>query len=271
MSNYRIKPFTFTLFLQVTNENSQNETERPPAAEEDTLSVFLDSLPAGDDTSDTASTSVACEDEATMLESSAEVDHTTCEEKQEESTVNFSQSREMWQKRAAEAAQKPPTQAASATTKSFRSNQEFWEMRQKHTPDLVMDLPEPGAAGGGKKSLSLSSLSSSGSSGEEEIPVTGPESPDMTTAAERFAKQNQCTLKKNTKAAQSASIDAQTQTVLKKPGVPTTQSKSDSAPVVTLKPQVKVKPQILRKPVLPVPHPHINQPSPEMIRKEQTH
>ncbi|XP_021912868.1 SLIT-ROBO Rho GTPase-activating protein 1-like isoform X4 [Zootermopsis nevadensis] len=264
--------------------------------------------------------------------------------------ANFSQNRELWQRRAASQSQ---LESSKSIVKSFRSNQEFWEMRQKHTPDLVMDLPllgssSPKEAGGSKKSLSavsLSSLSSSSSSGEEEnltaetvISPTGPESPDMTTAAERFAKQNQCTLKKNTKASHGASIDAQTQTmkaatkrskfaassavaatempdndlqipadVIKtsdndnlKPSSDTKNQSTESelvpirspgpqrtakigggkfgqsgpllqvAAVSSFKPQVKVKPQILRKPVLPVPHPHHTQPSPELVHKEKT-
>ena len=265
--------------------------------------------------------------------------------------VNFSQNKEIWQRRAASQTQ---MESSKSIVKGFRSSQEFWEMRQKHTPDLVMDLPllgssSPKEAGEGKKSLSaasLSSLSSSSSSGEEEslvaetvVSPTGPESPDMTTAAERFAKQNQCTLKKNTKASHGASIDAQTQTVkaatkrskfaasstvaaMEMPNndmqipadvinlsdndnlKPSSDTKSQSteselvpirspgpqrmtprigggktgqsgsllqaAAISSFKPQVKVKPQILRKPVLPVPHPHHTQPSPELTRKEKT-
>nr|CAD7194584.1 unnamed protein product [Timema douglasi] len=205
----------------------------------------------------------------------------------------------------------------------------------------------PKETGGGKKSLSttsLTSLSSSSSSGEEETPPasenvispTGPESPDMTTAAERFAKQNQCTLKKNTKASHGASIDAQTQTIkaatkrakfaanesssnitvqklssemkttddndntkpssevvvlnqtttepeivpIRSPGPHRTAQKAvpkfgsatlmtGANPVSSFKPQVKAKPQLLRKPVLPVPHPHFTQPSPELGRKDK--
>ncbi|GLH12612.1 GTPase-activating protein CdGAPr [Gryllus bimaculatus] len=270
--------------------------------------------------------------------------------------VSFNQNRELWQRRAASLGQSEPVKTS---VKSFRSNQEFWEMRQKHTPDLVMDLPvlsssSPKDSGGGKKSLSaasLSSLSSSSSSGEDETtvsdtvasPTTGPESPDMTTAAERFAKQNQCTLKKNTKASQSVSIDAQTQTTkagtkrtkfvtsesgvnndssipsdanvqqsddneITKPSIDVIKSTQKSVPpeselvpirspgpqrttpkfpskfghatgvpvlplqtgaVSSFKPQVKVKPQILRKPVLPIPQPLHAQPSPELVRKEK--
>ncbi|KAJ9584196.1 hypothetical protein L9F63_021460, partial [Diploptera punctata] len=259
-----------------------------------------------------------------------DVRHSSGLEEESSENVNFSQNRELWQRRAASQTQ---IESSKSIVKSFRSNQEFWEMRQKHTPDLVMDLPLLGSSspketgGGSKKSLSavsLSSLSSSSSSGEEEnsaletaVSPSGPESPDMTTAAERFAKQNQCTLKKNTKASHGASIDAQTQTMkaatkrskfAASSGIAATETISnDSLPtsskqvkminhlspgpqrtsqkiggkfgpsgpllpplpiqvgaVSSFKPQVKVKPQILRKPVLPVPHPHHTQPSPEL-------
>ena len=82
------------------------------------------------------------------------------------------------------------------------------DIRQKQTPDLVLDLPLRLSSGphpiqdcdadvqlGASDDIDETSHSSSS--------PTGPESPDMTTAAERFAKQNQCTLKKNTKATQS--------------------------------------------------------------------
>ncbi|XP_067001603.2 SLIT-ROBO Rho GTPase-activating protein 1 isoform X2 [Anabrus simplex] len=343
-----------TAALQAESE----ETSKDGGEEEDGLSVFLDSLPASDEKDESRpDTPVSTSSEGESTEPTApgrkthwkskslgEVSVETVRDEEVGENVNFSQNRELWQRRAASQTQSEP---AKPTAKSFRSNQEFWELRQKQTPDLVMDLPVncTKEAGGGKKSLSavsLSSLSSSSSSGEEEgsaaDPVaspTGPESPDMTTAAERFAKQNQCTLKKNTKASQGVSIDAQTQTVkakrskfaaaeanndnkmpsdsnklgddndnltteivksteselvpIRSPGPQRTTPKfgtkfphSTGVPVLpvlplplqtgavsSFKPQVKVKPQILRKPVLPLPQPHHTQPSPELVRKEQ--
>ncbi|CAK9813383.1 SLIT-ROBO Rho GTPase-activating protein 1, partial [Anthophora plagiata] len=118
------------------------------------------------------------------------------EELQEQPT--FSANRELWQRRAT--SQTQLNTPALPNHKIFRTSQEFREMRQKHTPDLVMDLPLS-AQDASKKSASSSSLSSS----DEETPTQpsraeaatsptgGPESPDMSTAAERFAKQNQCT------------------------------------------------------------------------------
>lgn len=354
------------------------EAEGKEPEDDDRLSAFLDSLPGdgtketgenvsrpsspvsssgdgeGGDASkgkDSGSDSITTPWKSQSMGEIVDTRHQSEGEEESAENVNFSQNREIWQRRAASQTQ---TESSKSIVKSFRSSQEFWEMRQKHTPDLVMDLPllgssSPKEAGGGKKSLSavsLSSLSSSSSSGEEESSATetvvsppGPESPDMTTAAERFAKQNQCTLKKNTKASHGASIDAQTQTVkaatkrskfaasstvaaMEMPNndmqipadviklsdndnlKPSSDTKSQSteselvpirspgpqrmtprigggkagqsgsllqaAAVSSFKPQVKVKPQILRKPVLPVPHPHQTQPSPELTRKEKT-
>ncbi|XP_017890134.1 SLIT-ROBO Rho GTPase-activating protein 1-like isoform X2 [Ceratina calcarata] len=215
----------------------------------------------------------------------------------------FSANRELWQRRATSQTQLNPS--AAPNHKLFRTSQEFREMRQKHTPDLVMDLPLS-AQDASKKSASSSSLSSS----DEETPTQpsraeaatsptgGPESPDMSTAAERFAKQNQCTLKKNTKSNPEASklkrVDTENEPEqeteeivrsassnqlsdsmpLKSPLPPRSTPKivakfadmhlTGGSQVSSFKPQIKVKPTILRKPVLPFPHPHM---SPELARK----
>lgn len=134
-------------------------------------------------------------------------------------------------------------------------------------------------------------------------PTGGLESPDMSTAAERFAKQNQCTLKKNTKSTledskfkqventeQEAEAELEVNsnlmdrsnssnqiletTSLRSPlpqrSTPKIAAKfadmhlTGGSQVSSFKPQVKVKPAILRKPVLPFPHPHM---SPELARK----
>ncbi|XP_049830329.1 SLIT-ROBO Rho GTPase-activating protein 1-like isoform X2 [Schistocerca gregaria] len=169
--------------------------------------------------------------------------------------VNFSQSREIWRRRAEAASAcsltPKPTQAPSPVP----SPSPVPTLRQKQTPDLVMDLPDK-----------------SPSPPDESNRSTGPESPDMTTAAERFAKQNQCTLKKNTKVSSVASAcpaagtqqqtDAQTQTQRARQAV----SPATKPAPPPSKPQVKVKPQVLRKPVLPAAP---VQPSPEPIRKDR--
>ncbi|XP_046661965.1 SLIT-ROBO Rho GTPase-activating protein 1-like isoform X3 [Homalodisca vitripennis] len=153
----------------------------------------------------------------------------------------FSQNRELWQRRAN--SQSHLNQPASVVGK------ELWEMRQKHTPDLVMDLPLVGTA-----------ESPGTKSGGGDSP-TGPESPDMTTAAERFAKQNQCTLKKNTKSGSQSRQSSSSSQEGKDP-----ESKvCDTPPPLQPKPQLKAKPQLMRKPVLTGHHP-----SPQLIRKDST-
>ncbi|XP_074103591.1 SLIT-ROBO Rho GTPase-activating protein 1 isoform X2 [Cotesia typhae] len=241
------------------------------------------------------------------------------EDNNKEATT-FSANRELWQKRANSQTQLTPP-VPPTTPKNFRASQEFREMRQKHTPDLVMDLPLA-AQDASKKSASSSSLNSSDDenslapptrNGSEKSPSNGPESPDMSTAAERFAKQNQCTLKKNTKSGNTNTSNNLTDTGRIKSLVGTdgeindhvgnikdnivrsasnNEISSDNVPlrsplpprstpliaakfadmrltggsqqVSSFKPQVKVKPTILRKPTVPFPHPHM---SPELARK----
>ena len=236
------------------------------------------------------------------------------DELQEQTT--FSANRELWQRRATSQTQLTPP--VPPTPKSIRSSQEFREMRQKHTPDLVMDLPLS-AQDTNKKSASSNSLSSS----DEEAPIqtsraletakspstVGPESPDMSTAAERFAKQNQCTLKKNTKSSNetgtttklkrletdiepdtdtepeivrstsNTEISSSTENMPLRSPLPSrstpkiaakfadmrlTGGSQQQQQVSSFKPQVKIKPTILRKPVKPFPVGHM---SPELARK----
>ncbi|XP_071454526.1 SLIT-ROBO Rho GTPase-activating protein 1-like isoform X2 [Hetaerina americana] len=282
----------------------------------------------------------------------------------------FGRNREAWQRRAAsqshlEAGQQSApssTNISPAPSSLFRSSVEFWELRQKHTPDLVMDLPPTGTGAGKveqeygvgrrrrRKKMAArraegdtcadrdaegededdeggDDSSSSGSGGGDigamiipassttsEVPAEGggssspgPESPDM-TAAERFAKQNQCTLKKKggsdaqsrKKATTSTSpadgVDAGTRAISRTPqsnssdpiGLKTPSETAPSRSPVTpkfpskisvspsgsrppvnappfqppgVKPQVKAKPAILKKPVLPPHH------SPELTRR----
>ncbi|XP_014259247.1 SLIT-ROBO Rho GTPase-activating protein 1-like [Cimex lectularius] len=120
---------------------------------------------------------------------------------------SFKHNRELWQRR-----------AASQNALSTMSTEQL-ELKHIHTPDLVMDLP----------------------TNPEEHPA-GLESPDMTTAAERFAKQNQCTLKKNTKAPKA--------------------DPDSNSPVMQKKTQIKNKPEIMKKPIC-LPQ------SPMVIKKDQ--
>uniref|UniRef100_A0A1B6DN07 SLIT-ROBO Rho GTPase-activating protein 1 n=1 Tax=Clastoptera arizonana TaxID=38151 RepID=A0A1B6DN07_9HEMI len=154
---------------------------------------------------------------------------------------SFSQNRELWQRRAASQSQLHPA--------SSNIGKEIWEMRQKHTPDLVMDLPLVGAT----ETVPLKTGNDS---------PTGPESPDMTTAAERFAKQNQCTLKKNTKGGGTQSRQSSNSS---QDGKENDSKPSETPPPLQPKPQIKAKPQLMRKPVITGHHP-----SPHLIRKDNT-
>lgn len=108
---------------------------------------------------------------------------------------SFVRRRDLWEKR---------TSITSASTVSVASPAiSSQPQRPKHTPDLVMDLPPSlPLSSSPKEGDSLvdpasrqrhESESSSGSSNS-----SSPGSPDMTTAAETFAMQNQSTLKKST-------------------------------------------------------------------------
>ncbi|XP_050441195.1 SLIT-ROBO Rho GTPase-activating protein 1-like isoform X2 [Adelges cooleyi] len=99
----------------------------------------------------------------------------------------------------------------------------------ERAPDLVMDLPVRSAA----QSLGATAVVC----GAKKT-AADPDSPDMGTAAERFAKQNQCTLKKYSKP----------------PPVPTIGDKPELPPKLN-KPPIKAKPQIFKKPPYPNPPP----------------
>lgn len=194
----------------------------------------------------------------------------------DESNVNFNQNRELWQKRASS-----QSSYHIATTPNAK-------LRQIHTPDLVMDLPLVGNSSPKeqtKKSISLSAGSFTDlSSGEEDTTSIislesppGPESPDMSTAAERFAKQNQCTLKKNTKVHAMETVSATVTnpqenivTVCSPLPVRNTMKLTSSTlttTTTTFKPQIKAKPQVLRKPVLSFTLPSVTT---EIVHSENT-
>ncbi|CAG7729345.1 unnamed protein product [Allacma fusca] len=185
---------------------------------------------------------------------------------------------------------------------NFQSNIQFWEQRSRlgsgHTPDLVMDLPvavSSSAAGdvlhsGEDTSAPFPDDSSPSSSVKSDSPnSSGAESPDsvVMTAAECFAKANQCTLKKNQQCPSShpesspasSLLGHNFHTPLELDGTVTSQEEimSDAASsrssnintcfpgaktqinlfetkdikVGIAKPQVKVKPQVLKKPSFP--------------------
>jgi len=146
-------------------------------------------------------------------------------------------------------------QAAGAHRRAHSSDSntdQAYQLSQKQTPDLVLDLPR-------RLSVDSSKEESDDSS------VVGPESPDMTTTAERFAKQNQCTLKKNTKVGsvargKAAGDEGETSTTANGDRPSPAPAASGSAvsgpatpqrPPIAAKPPLKAKPQILKKTVLP--------------------
>ncbi|KAK5639424.1 hypothetical protein RI129_011916 [Pyrocoelia pectoralis] len=114
----------------------------------------------------------------------------------DKSVVNFNQNREQWQRRASS-----QTPLKVPQTPKVNKQNESRIQRQNHTPDLVMDLPLVSSSSP-KQSIKKSTNLSDTSLDEDTASIkslespTGPDSPDMQTAAERFAKQNQCTLKK---------------------------------------------------------------------------
>ncbi|XP_030756158.1 SLIT-ROBO Rho GTPase-activating protein 1-like isoform X3 [Sitophilus oryzae] len=170
------------------------------------------------------------EDSQTVRKEKSEID---------ESNVNFSQSRDLWQRRANIEA------ASSPLIKAQRLSEPFVH-RQSHTPDLVMDLPLA-------SSVSVFSNLCLNSSPEDTNNVEKPpqevESPEMTTAAETFAKQNQCTLKKNTKILLDDEFMTITSPVPNRKYATLGAATSTS----TFKPPTKAKPMVLKKPVFSVP------------------
>ncbi|XP_017299140.1 SLIT-ROBO Rho GTPase-activating protein 3-like [Diaphorina citri] len=148
-----------------------------------------------------------------------------------------------------------------------KEGEDVWSRYSKDTPDLVMDLPD----------LSQKTRLSREDTLALAPPPSEPESPDMSTTAERFAK-HQCTLRKNTKsssASTSPSPTVNSQTPEPRPVEdprtnPTSpEVKPDKPPVSPLpltpgdKPQVTPKPALMRKPV-------ITQHSPLILRRFQT-
>lgn len=149
---------------------------------------------------------------------------------------SFSQNRELWQQRAS---------SHTSVNSIGLSTKEMRDFRQKHTPDLVMDLPVQEAVKSPEET--------------ESETASEPESPDMALAAERFAKQNQCTLKKNTRDVRHRNEKTE------KNGTGAKGNVDDSPRLSPVnKPQIKAKPQILRKPIM-TPSPTLPL---HMIRKE---
>lgn len=175
----------------------------------------------------------------------------------DESNVDFSLNKEQWQRRA-----KSQVNPGSNSVKQNRHSEPYLQ-RQSHTPDLVMDLPLVGNCSPQetkKKSISVSA-NLSGDCLEEGVSVktsespTDPDSPEMTTAAETFAKQNQCTLKKNTKLSDATIFSDSKKSDYIAITSPAAERKSSALvnnTPSTFKPQLKSKPPLLKKPVFTV-------------------
>lgn len=111
-----------------------------------------------------------------------------------QSKGSFVRRRDLWEKR---------TSITSTTPAVPQAAPQLQQHRPKHTPDLVMDLPPSLPLSSSPKEgdslvdpASRQRHESGGSSSSSNS--SSPGSPDMTTAAETFAMQNQSTLKKST-------------------------------------------------------------------------
>lgn len=176
----------------------------------------------------------------------------------DESNVNFSLNKEQWQRRA-------NSQNHNASMKQNRHSEPYLQ-RQSHTPDLVMDLPLIGNCSPQetkKKSISVSANLSCDNFDETDTvslksieSPTDPDSPEMTTAAETFAKQNQCTLKKNTKLTDTTTILTESKKsdyiAITSPSTERKCNQIVNSATSTFKPQLKTKPPLLKKPVFSV-------------------
>jgi hypothetical protein len=120
-----------------------------------------------------------------------------------------------------------------------------------------MDLPLVGSSSPKettKKSVSISGNLDAEAAAEDDASAKlespqGPESPDMQTAAERFAKQNQCTLKKNTKVhVDNSDLSADPNLITITSPMPERKYATiGNATTTTFKPQLKAKPAVLKK------------------------
>ncbi|XP_065218066.1 SLIT-ROBO Rho GTPase-activating protein 1-like isoform X2 [Planococcus citri] len=137
---------------------------------------------------------------------------------------SFNQNRELWQQRASS----HTSVNSIGLPKDSPAQRDF---RPKHTPDLVMDLPVQ---------ETVKSPEETETEAQNE-----PESPDMALAAERFAKQNQCTLKKNNRELRRDKTDSKNSN-----GAKSTDDETSPRMSPVVKPQIKAKPPILRKPML---------------------
>lgn len=114
---------------------------------------------------------------------------------------SFVRKRDMWEKRSSVTSQPAGQPSPQPQPQPVA---QLHQQRQKHTPDLVMDLPpslplsSSPKEGDGLVDPASRQRHESGSSSSGSSNSSSPGSPDMTTAAETFAMQNQNTLKKST-------------------------------------------------------------------------
>lgn len=153
-------------------------------------------------------------------------------------SLKFAVNRENWQRRA-----NSQSNIQISTLQSNRKSESL--QRQSHTPDLVMDLPHE--IDGTKKSISVSANLYECADDVPKLESSPSlDSPEMQTAAERFAKQNQCTLRKNTKVhLEGSDVITLTSPMPDRKFV----AENNSATITTFKPQIKSKPPVLKKPV----------------------
>ncbi|CAH1103499.1 unnamed protein product [Psylliodes chrysocephalus] len=238
-----------TVLLNQARENA--ETSKPPSEpiqepkaqiQTETEKSLLPMHKSGEDTSASTDT------DPHKLPTQNEID---------ESNVNFTENRELWQRRVI----LESAILASPVLKAHRMSEPHIQ-RHSHTPDLVMDLPLVGSAAS-KEQLTKSASALAGVAGgfaetppEKEVkPAEGPsgaESPEMQTAAETFAKQNQCTLKKNKK----NHIPDEAEYVTITSPIPERKYATlepNMTMTSTFKPQVDSKPTVLKKPMFSMP------------------
>lgn len=208
---------------------------------------------------------IKLEDDASIFLGPVELRKNSSASEIDNSNVSFTQNKERWQRRA-----NSQSHIKVSSAVKLNRNSETCNHRQNHTPDLVMDLPLIGNASPKettKKSISIASNVYSENTVEDDTASTksvesptGPESPDMTTAAERFAKQNQCTLKKNTKIHVDGGNTNLNEAVSDLIAIPSpvpdrkiSAVRESSTSTSSFKPQIKAKPPVLKKPVFCVP------------------
>lgn len=144
----------------------------------------------------------------------------------------FQQNRELWEKRAELQSQQ------SLTTPRILT-------RNRIAPDLVMDLPvsnKDSAVHSSRESLNSSDEAASDTASVNDVPIDeqNKKGAEDMTSAERFASQNQCTLKKNERFSSNSTVTSVGEQI---DGAKVTKSDFKSSNGQTEKPKAEVKPQ----------------------------